>query len=95
MSFELHSRPLSRAKTEREHGPGGGQGLWKRAGKTRRIDKAMSSASVHGCRFMPALVLECRKQPLSVSRRFTPSKVGITPAIPESISDQHRLVFIT
>jgi len=72
-----------------------GSKLWKRAGKTRRIDKAMSSASVHGCRFMPALVLECRKQPLPVSRRFTPSKLGITPAIPESISDQHRLVFIT
>jgi len=72
-----------------------GSKLWKRAGKTRRIDKAMGGASVHGCRFMPALVLECRNQPLPVSRRLTLSKLGISPAIPERISDQHCLVSIT
>ena len=48
--------------------------LWKRTGKTRRIDEAMGGAGVHGCRFMPALGLECKNQ--LVSRRLTLSKLG-------------------
>jgi len=66
--------------------------LWKRTGKTRRIDEAMGGAGVHGCRSMPALGLECKNQLVSPSHSF---QTGIIPAIPDWISDQHRLVFVT
>ena len=43
MSFELHSLPLSRAKMEREHGPGGGQGC----GRDRVAQRSLRIADGH------------------------------------------------